>query len=69
VPETLDWDNMLLGALAWEIGPSEFWQMTMAEWFLIYEAHRDRETLGKTKLTRKDAEELLEWTLNGAAPS
>ena len=65
MPEKLGWDNMFMGALAWDISPSEFWAMTMAEWFLIYETHRDRETVGKTKLTRRDADELLEWTLNG----
>lgn len=53
---------MYLWAREWGIQPSEFWEMTVAEWFLEYEAKApsDPKETYAGKLTRDDVEELKE---------
>lgn len=54
---------MYLHARNWGIQPSEFWGMTMAEWFCEYEIHRqhdpDNDFAGR--LTQADVDELTDW--------
>lgn len=57
---------MYLWAREWGIQPSEFWDMTLPEWFLEYELRAPKEK-GETyagKLTRADVEELKEFIKN-----
>lgn len=55
---------MYLCANAWGIQPSEFWGMTLPEWFVLYEHHRDKQPGDYAgKLTRADVWELYEWAL------
>jgi len=52
---------MYVVARQWGIQPSEFWDMTMAEWFCEYEfynANRPGRFAGS--LTERDVDELLE---------
>lgn len=53
---------MYLWAREWGIQPSEFWEMTIPEWFLEYElkAPKDPKDTYAGKLTRADVEELKE---------
>lgn len=54
---------MYLWARTWGIQPSEFWDMTIGEWWAEYELHSpngDEKFAGK--LTRQDVDELLTWT-------
>jgi len=58
---------MYIIAREWGIQPSEFWEMTMAEWWCEYD-HRSTNTAdGKFagKLTRSDVEELKAFAENG----
>lgn len=52
---------MYLWARQWGIQPSEFWEMTIPEWWLEYELNvqKDDEKFAG-KLTRADVEELKE---------
>ena len=52
---------MYLWARQWGIQPSEFWEMTIPEWWLEYELNvqKDGEKFAG-KLTRADVEELNE---------
>lgn len=52
---------MYLWARQWGIQPSEFWEMTIPEWWLEYELNvkKDGEKFAG-KLTRADVEELKE---------
>lgn len=54
---------MYLWAREWNIQPSEFWGMTLAEWWCEFE-HRTAQ-LDKTKyagrLTKSDVDDLKDW--------
>jgi hypothetical protein len=53
---------MYLWAREWGIQPSEFWDMTMGEWWAEYDLRApagDEKFAGK--LTRKDVDELRDW--------
>ena len=39
----MEWGQFYVMALSWGIQPSEFWQMSPAEWWLIYESKRPRD--------------------------
>ena len=58
---------MYLWAREWGIQPSEFWQMTIPEWWIEYElrapAPKDERFAGT--LTRVEVEELKDF-MNGA---
>lgn len=59
----LDINNMYLWARSWGIQPSEFWSMTISEWWVEYEskaAFADSDKFAG-KLTRSDVDELLDW--------
>jgi len=58
---------MYLWAREWGIQPSEFWKMTMAEWWLEYElkAPKDPQGTFAGKLTRADVDELKELLEDG----
>ena len=58
---------MYLWAREWGIQPSEFWDMTLPEWFLEYELKGPKDPKGTYagKLTRQDVEELREFMRNG----
>jgi hypothetical protein len=58
---------MYLWAREWGIQPSEFWAMTIPEWFLEYELRAPKDPKGTYagKLTRADVEELKEY-MNGS---
>lgn len=53
---------MYLWAREWGIQPSEFWDMTMCEWWAEYDLRApagDEKFAGK--LTRDDVDELRDW--------
>jgi hypothetical protein len=54
---------MYLYARDWGIQPSEFWNMTMSEWWVEYEAKAPAAKGEKFagKLTRSDVDELNAW--------
>lgn len=57
---------MFQHAVQWGISPSEFWEMTIPEWFLLYEMNRPRD---KTRdyagnLVQSDVDELAEFLGN-----
>lgn len=58
---------MYLWAREWGIQPSEFWAMTIPEWWLEYEvkAPKDPKDTYAGKLTRGDVEELKELLNDG----
>jgi hypothetical protein len=63
----MDWNGLYLWARQWGIQPSEFWDMTLSEWWAEWEskgANQGEQFAGK--LTQSDVDELLEWTKNGA---
>lgn len=39
----VDWGQFYVLALSWGLQPSEFWQMSPTEWWLVYEAKRPRD--------------------------
>jgi hypothetical protein len=50
-----------LHARAWGIQPSEFWAMTIGEWFLEYN-FRDKDSgTYAGSLTRADVDDLMDW--------
>jgi hypothetical protein len=53
---------MYLWARKWGIQPSEFWEMTISEWWLEYEINAPSDPKEKYagKLTRAEVEELKE---------
>lgn len=59
---------MYLWAREWGIQPSEFWEMTIAEWFLEYEikAPKDPKDTYAGTLTRADVEELKDLLKDGS---
>ena len=64
----IDWTTLYLHANSWGIQPSEFWAMTMPEWFALHEFHREsRPGDYAGKLTKADVDELWEYALDGAA--
>jgi len=60
---------MYLWAREWGIQPSEFWEMTIPEWFLEYEikAPKDPKETYAGKLTRADVEELKDLLKDGSS--
>jgi hypothetical protein len=53
---------MYLWAREWGIQPSEFWDMTMGEWWAEYDLQAPAgEDKFAGKLTRKDVDELRDW--------
>lgn len=58
---------MYLWARSWGIQPSEFWNMTVSEWWAEYDQHIEASATGKFagKLTQGDVQDLLEWTRKG----
>ena len=53
---------MYLWSRQWGIQPSEFWDMTIGEWWIEYDLHvssADEKFAGK--LTRNDVEDLKSW--------
>jgi hypothetical protein len=54
---------MYLYARQWGIQPSEFWNMTIAEWWLEYETNAPSQDGEKFagKLTRSDVDDLKAW--------
>jgi len=59
---------MYLWARKWGIQPSEFWEMTISEWWLEYEINAPSDPKEKYagKLTRAEVEELKEM-LHGSS--
>lgn len=58
---------MYLWAREWGIQPSEFWEMTISEWWAEYELRAPRDTGAFAgKLTRADVEELKEYLKDGS---
>lgn len=55
---------LYLSARAWEIQPSEFWGMTMAEWFAEYEWRNGDKQFAGT-LTQADVDRLMEVAEHG----
>jgi len=54
-------------ARSWEIQPTEFWDMTMPEFFAEMDMRRkDVEGGYAGRLTRGDLDDLKEWMHNGA---
>ena len=58
---------MYLIAREWDIQPSEFWDMTMAEWWCEYDHRSTSSGDGKFagKLTRSDVDELKAFAEDG----
>jgi hypothetical protein len=58
---------MYLHARSWGIQPSEFWNMTIPEWWAEYDLNTKAAPGDKFagKLTQGDVDDLLEWTLKG----
>ena len=57
---------MFLHATSWGISPSEFWDMTMPEWWLLYEHNRAQQPGDFAgKLTRADVNDLWEYAMEG----
>jgi hypothetical protein len=58
--ERIDWDVLYLAARSWEIQPSEFWDMTFAEWFCEYDWRRPRDERNDYagNLTQSDVDRL-----------
>jgi len=53
---------MYLHARSWGIQPSEFWAMTINEWWLEYDSKLENDTSKYAgKLTKSDVEELKDW--------
>ena len=45
----------------WQLAPSEFWAMTLREWWAVFDVRRaDRERVSK-RLTKRQADDLLAW--------
>jgi hypothetical protein len=60
---------MYLWARQWGIQPSEFWEMTISEWWLEYDLNAPSDPKEKYagKLTRAEVEELKEYMRNGSS--
>jgi hypothetical protein len=60
---------MYLWARQWGIQPSEFWDMTISEWWLEYDLNAPSDPKEKYagKLTRAEVEELKEYMRNGSS--
>ena len=56
---------LYLNARAWEIQPSEFWQMTMAEWFAEYEWRNPGNNKFAGSLTQDDVDRLKDIAIHG----
>lgn len=53
---------MLLQSLEWGLSPSEFWSMTMPEWFLIAQAKYEQTPEGRARSQKRRWLEQLEMT-------
>lgn len=59
---------MYLWARHWGIQPSEFWEMTISEWWCEYEAKAaDQSGRFAGNLTQNDVDELNDWLAEKAA--
>lgn len=54
---------MFACAMAWELSPSEFWNMTPVEWWAVYYWHDDRQRDPVSKLTKDESADLYEWAM------
>lgn len=65
----MDWDSLYLWARDWGIQPSEFWAMTLSEWWAEWDAKGPKEKSGQFagKLTQADVDDLLDWMKADAA--
>lgn len=53
---------MYLHSRSWGVQPSEFWAMTLGEWYAEYELHTNvNEKKYAGKLTKSDVDDLKEW--------
>jgi hypothetical protein len=59
---------MFLLSHKWGIQPSEFWAMTIPEWFVLFDHYKPEDKGGTYagSLTRGELDELKEW-MNGAS--
>ena len=57
---------MFQHAHTWGISPSEFWDMTLPEWFVLHELHRPRDKARDYagNLVQADVDELAEFLGN-----
>lgn len=57
---------MFQAAHAWGVSPSEFWGMTIPEWFALYDMHRTRDAKNDYagNLVQADVDELAEFLGN-----
>jgi hypothetical protein len=64
--EDVDWGSFYATAISWGIAPSEFWEMSPEEWWLIYEMKRPPDKANELAggLTEDDCAELMGF-LNG----
>lgn len=59
----MSWDTLYLIARSWGLTPSEFWDMTLPEWYLEY-WDRSPRVQGQDyagNLTRGDLDDIKEW--------
>lgn len=63
----MDWDGLYLWAREWGIQPSEFWNMTLSEWWAEWDLRSPKTGQYAGKLTQADVDDLLEWMKNDAA--
>lgn len=58
----MNWDVMYLSARQWGIQPSEFWGMTLNEWFCEWELNADSHSPENYagKLTQGDVDDLMD---------
>jgi hypothetical protein len=52
---------MYLNARSWGIQPSEFWAMTLNEWWCEYDNKSQDKSKYAGRLTKGDVEDLQEW--------
>jgi hypothetical protein len=52
---------MFRAAHNWGIAPSEFWAMTMAEWYEIAEIHIADQGVAGTSITEERHDAIKEW--------
>lgn len=58
---------MYLHARAWDIQPSEFWEMTLPEWFAEYDFHAGKKPGDFAgNLTQGDVDDIEDWLVDQA---
>ena len=53
---------MFRAANGWGISPSEFWGMTLAEWYEIAEMHIAQQGVAGTSITEERLDEIESWS-------